>query len=243
MALNTSNVIVGAANCAVGQYSLDYVATGDQAWTAIKSAVGAGKDFRGWITGLAGSTGTPTNVSVVGTGVSGAAYGNVTPAGYISFKDAGLTQSGIEIQYNPDYGEVEVDQLLDTAKLFKQKMTVMVVTTFAEATLQNLLAVWSQEAGTLYTDTGTLASSTGALVSGGSLGAAPIEKCLVFVGNAPNTQTSYKQRVYVATRAISVEQSNHALRRAEATLFPVTFRLLPDTFASYSSYGRVVDIT
>jgi hypothetical protein len=45
----------------------------------------------------------------------------------------------LEISFAPDFGEVMVDQLLDTAKLFKQGMKVTLKTTLAEATLENLL--------------------------------------------------------------------------------------------------------
>ena len=55
------------------------------------------------------------------------------------WRNVGYTQNGMEITITPDFGEVEVDQLLDSAKIFKQGMEVMLNTTFAEATLENLL--------------------------------------------------------------------------------------------------------
>lgn len=232
MAQSTSNILVGAANVAIGTPDSTYSATGDTVWSALKNNVGAGKDYRSWITALPAAG---TNVVVTGNGEAGA-------TGSVTYKDVGLTQEGVEVQYQPDFGEVEVDQLLDAAKLFKQKMSVMVATTFAEATLENLMTVWAQQPGTRYTD--TVSGTSGAVrLSGGALGEAPLEKILLFVGNAPNTATSYKQRVYFANRALSVEASTQALRRSEATVFPVSFRLLPDTAASYSSYGRVVDVS
>jgi hypothetical protein len=119
-------------------------------------------------------------------------------------------------------------------------MTVSVATTFAEATLENLLTVWAQSAGTLGPD--AIGGDSLYLVPG-ELGQAPLEQALMFVGNAPGTISTYKQRVYLAARALSVESSTSGIKRAEATVFPVTFRLLPDTAASYSAYGRVVDVT
>jgi hypothetical protein len=56
-----------------------------------------------------------------------------------SFRNVGYTNNGLEIQFQPDFGEVMVDQLLDTAKIFKQGMKVTLKTTLAEATLENLL--------------------------------------------------------------------------------------------------------
>jgi hypothetical protein len=47
--------------------------------------------------------------------------------------------NGLELVFQPDFGEVQVDQLLDVAKLYKQGMQVNLNTAFAEATLENLL--------------------------------------------------------------------------------------------------------
>jgi hypothetical protein len=55
------------------------------------------------------------------------------------WRNVGYTQNGLELTITPDFGEVEVDQLLDSAKLYKQGMQVTLGTTFAEATLENLL--------------------------------------------------------------------------------------------------------
>ena len=56
-----------------------------------------------------------------------------------AWRNVGFTQNGMTLTITPDFGEVEVDQLLDSAKIFKQGMEVMLNTTFAEATLENLL--------------------------------------------------------------------------------------------------------
>lgn len=210
MANTPSNIIVGAAEIAVGT-GTPTVAGIDATWSAIKTAVGAGKDYRGWVNAPSTANG-------------------------VVFTDVGLTQEGVEVQYQPDFGEVEVDQLLDAARLFKQKMTVQVATTLAEATLENLVVVWDDAQAPV----GTTEKSV--YLKPGSLGDAPVERHLLFVGPAPGA-TSAKQRVYLVSRAVSMEASSHALRRNEATVFPVTFRLLPDTASSYSAYGKIVDIT
>ena len=59
--------------------------------------------------------------------------------GAAPWRNVGYTQNGLELTITPDFGEVEVDQLLDAAKLYKQGMQVTLSTTFAEATLENLL--------------------------------------------------------------------------------------------------------
>lgn len=231
MAQNTNNILVGAASVAIGNYTA-WAGQGDHLWQAVKNSVtGTPKDFRAWVNSQDG-TNTLTHNLISGS---------------VAFRDVGLTQEGVEVQYSPDFGEVEVDQILDAAKLFRQRMTVSVATTFAEATLQNLLVVWSQTDNTNYRDPGTSSATVtardAAYLVPGELGQAPVEKAVLFVGNAPSPTTgAYNQRVYLASRAISVESSSASFRRNEATVFPVTFRLLPDTRASYSAYGRVVDV-
>ncbi len=235
MANHSANILVGAANVAVGSYTGTQFG-GNSLYAALRDKVTAtagAKKYREWITGT-----TDANDAFV-TNYSDVYYGG----SYCRFRDVGLTQEGVSVNYQPDFGEVEVDQLLDAAKLFKQKMTVTVATSFAEATLENLLNAWAQESGTLFNNTPD-GGDKALYMAPGSLGDAPQEKALVFVGNAPNfSGTSYKQRVYMAARAISVEASEHGLRRTEATVFPVTFRLLPDTQSSYSAYGRIVDLS
>lgn len=156
-----------------------------------------------------------------------------------AWRHAGFTSEGLEISYEPDYTDVEVDQLLDSAKIFKTGQRVMVNTTFSEASLTNLLIVWGQQTGTL-SSTG----STGELgIAAGALGDEPVERALVAVGSGPRpTTTQKRERVYFARRVLSVDTSAHALRRNENTVFPVSFRLLPDPNATAGSeYGFIRD--
>ena len=182
--------------------------------------------------------------------VNGSSYRTVTMAGangststgvgtlVTNWKDVGYTQDGLEVTTDPTWDEVEVDQLLDSAKIFKSGMSVSISTTFAEATLENLLIAWGQQANTV--------SSVGVnenelSIEGGSLGAAPVERGLIAVGNAvekSGTANAYGERVYHAYRVLSVESSSHSLSRAEATTIPVTFRALP---ADDGRYGVVRD--
>jgi len=78
----------------------------------------------------------------------------------------------------------------------------------------------------------------------GALNAEPVERQFVAVGNAPGATVGGvakdRERVYYARRVLSVEASEHALTRNEATRFPVTFRLLGDPRYS-DTYGRIVD--
>lgn len=151
----------------------------------------------------------------------------------------GYTTDGLEFAYEPDYTPVEVDQSLDAAKLFKSAMTASVNTTFAEATLKNLQVTWGQQSATL----ASTSSDTTLGISAGALGDEPTERSLVAVGLAPRVVAGTpRERIYYARRVLSVDASTHALRRAEATVFPVSFRLLPEPGApAGQEYGFVRD--
>jgi hypothetical protein len=153
-----------------------------------------------------------------------------------TWRNVGFTKDGVEVQYAPTYGEVEVDQLLDSAKLFRQQLKVTCLTNMVEASLENLLVAWGQP---------TQPGTTSIDILPGALGDEPIERALCFVGNSPKTVVTgvahKNERVYYVTRAIVDQSTNHMLRRSEATTFPVAFRLLPDTSQSNSRYGQVFD--
>jgi hypothetical protein len=181
-----------------------------------------------------------------------------------TFRNVGYTSDGVEVTYSPDYGEVEVDQLLDAAKMFKQKMTVTVKTTLTEATLENLVLVWAQSPASLRTAgaSGTAPDATGEEqdlgdafdgapvpvgeqhlgLEAGALGVEPVERQLIFVGGSPRAVTGNKkrERIYHLRRSLSVEASTHSLKRNEATVFPVSFRVLPSE-VSGAEYGAVID--
>lgn len=161
-----------------------------------------------------------------------------------NFRNVGYTMNGLEIQFQPDFGEVQVDQVLDVAKLYKQGMQVNLNTTFAEATLENLLfALASSDTNLFEADgVGVGANSMELNLSAGELGECPVERGLVAVG--PGTGDcaagSSIERVYVAYRALSIENVTVSAKRDEATMFEVSFRLLPNDDASY---GKIVDRT
>lgn len=160
-----------------------------------------------------------------------------TPAFY--YRNVGYTNNGLQVTYNPSYGSVTVDQLLDTAKLFKESMEVMIATEMAEGTLENVLTVFGQSSSTL--TEGATVDKLG--LAGGALGEAPTERQLVAVGQAPTSGSgvSKAERVYYARRVLSVQQSQFSLARNAASTFPVTFRLLPDGSKSGQEYGFIVD--
>ena len=162
-------------------------------------------------------------------------------AGDFGYRNVGFTNNGLQITYNPTYDSVTVDQLLDTAKLFKSAMEVMIASEMSEGTLENIVAVFGQSASSIST-TGTGTSKVDTLsLEAGSLGQAPTERQLIAVGLAPTASSTASERVYYARRVLSVQQSQFSLARTTPTTFPVTFRLLPDANYSGSEYGKIID--
>jgi hypothetical protein len=165
-----------------------------------------------------------------------------------SFRNVGFTQEGIELSFEPDYGEVEVDQLLEVAKIYKQSMRVSLATSLAEATLENLLIATSGTDEDLSTAIGSATKSRKLDVNAGALGYAPIERTIVAVGPAPDTVAAAgsgsAERIYWGYRAVSMETTTVGVRRNEATVFPVNFRLLTHNSANTGGkdlFGKVVD--
>jgi len=206
---------------------------------------------------MAYTRGTSTNI-IVGAAAFYVADTTLTPSTLVafgstaSFKDTlstnadytnvGYTSNGLELQFQPDFGEVSVDQVLDVAKLYKQGMQVNMATAFAEATLENLLIALAFNADEL---TGNKTQSAGQVLdlSAGDIGECPVERGLVAIG--PGTgdcaNSDNVERVYTAYRALSIENVTVSAKRDEASMFEVSFRLLPED--SSGSYGKIVDRT
>ena len=158
------------------------------------------------------------------------------------YTNVGYTMNGLEMQFQPDFGEVQVDQILDVAKLYKQGMQVNLATAFAEATLENLLLALAFSSDEL---TGNVATHTGKTLnlSAGDIGECPVERGIVAIG--PGTgdcvDSPFVERVYTAYRALSIENVTVSAKRDEASMFEVSFRLLPEDTSG--SYGKIVDRT
>ena len=177
------------------------------------------------------------SVSTVPAFAPGTQYAD-TLEGSADWRNVGYTMNGLEVQFQPDFGEVQVDQLLDVAKLYKQGMQVNMVTAFAEATLENLLvSIASPE-----DDLSGPASARTLELNSGELGSVPVERALIAVGPGSGdpeaTGAARVERVYVANRALSIDNVTVSAKRDEPSMFEVSFRLLP---ASNGSYGKIVD--
>lgn len=155
----------------------------------------------------------------------------------------GGTQGGVEISWEPDMVDIEVDQFGDAAKIIQSKVKVMLKTTMAEATLNNLAHAWNYDANTGGAD--ILNNNDGANTRTFLFGVQnvyPFEKALQIVGNAPGSDaTTTKTRKFNTKRAISMESSTISMKRAEATTFAVGFRILPVSSDVNYEYGKIID--
>jgi hypothetical protein len=112
------------------------------------------------------------------------------------------------------------------------------VTAFAEATLENLLVTIAGSDSDLTGPSGIRTLD----MKSGELGSVPVERALVAVGPGSGdpeaTGATQVERVYVANRALSIDNVTVSAKRDEPSMFEVSFRLLP---ASNGSYGKIVD--
>ena len=225
---NARNILVGASPLFLSNIDVndtDYITNAEPG-----SAIVSG----------AGTVGVPA----FATGVSYTSTLNAVDQeeGKFGYRNVGFTNNGLQITYNPTYDDVTVDQLLDTAKLFKSSMQVMVMTEMAEGTLENVVAVFGQSASTLVDNDEVGAANVKTLgLAGGALGEAPTERQLIAIGQAPTAGSTSAERIYYARRVLSVEQSQFSLARTTPTTFPVTFRLLPDANEAGTEYGKIID--
>lgn len=208
--------------------------------------VGAGALYVGAVTGTEYGEDTLPAASAT---LAGSTVSLQNPANVDStdWKNVGYTSEGAELSFEPDFGEVQVDQLLDVAKIFKQGQRVMVNTTLTEATLENMLVVLGADDSDLDgTSTADVQTFT---INGGSLGYTPLERSIAIVGPGPDSKAGAGEkveRVYVGYRALSMDTVTVGIRRNEATVFPVSFRLLASTINPAASdgnaaYGKIID--
>jgi hypothetical protein len=178
---NVKNVLVGAAQIYVSRgWNENRPQTYLNTSYGTASAVGwtATQSARGWL-----------------SGTQGAAY----------WRDIGYTNNGLEVSYEPGYGDVMVDQLLDAARLFKQSIRITLKTELAEGTLENMSLAFGQpeiefvfsgstgsvtSASTMRLQTGYVASAANVsnatlALAAGSLGDQPVERSLIAIGQAP----------------------------------------------------------
>lgn len=175
----------------------------------------------------------------------GASNTTMTNSDFDNLVSVGGTQGGVEISWEPDMVDIEVDQYGDAAKVIQSKVKVMVKTTLAEATLNNLATAWSYDNATGGDDIkSNLDGSNTRTFLFGVQNVYPFEKAVQIVGNAPGSDASTtKTRKFNTKRAISMESSTIAMKRAEASVFAVSFRILPVSSDVGYEYGKIIDQT
>jgi len=175
----------------------------------------------------------------------GASNTTMTNSDFNSLTSVGGTQGGVEITWEPDMVDIEVDQYGDAAKVIQSKVKVMVKTTLAEATLNNLALAWSYDNSTGGAD--VINNNDGANTRTFLFGVQnvyPFEKAIQILGNAPGSDAATtKTRKFNTKRAISMESSTISMKRAEATVFAVSFRILPVSADVGYEYGKIIDET
>lgn len=178
--------------------------------------------------------------AIVKTGESNTSMNN---AAFDALTDVGATSGGVEISWEPDMVDIEIDQFGDAAKVIQSKVKVMVKTTLAEATLNNLATAWSYDnetGGSAIQNTIDGANTRTFLF--GAQSVYPYEYALQIVGNAPGSTASVtKTRKFNTKRVVSFTSSMISMKRAEATMFEVSFRVLPVTGDTGYEYGKIID--
>jgi hypothetical protein len=183
-----------------------------QRGTAANIVVGAAALFVSQIDKLVDSTsfdpskpGPGFNNTIVPDFVLGTSYKDTLANATANWRNVGYTNNGLELTFNPTFGDVTVDQLLDVAKLYKSGMQVTLKTSLAEATLENLLFALAQRGSvdryalsstitpsvtisyTAMTNTESTTATSSARGSyidlySGDLGDYPVERSLIAVG-------------------------------------------------------------
>ena len=176
---------------------------------------------------------------------TGTSNTTMTLTNFNDLTSVGATTGGVEISWEPDMVDIEIDQYGDAAKVIQSKVKVMVKTTLAEGTLNNLATAWNYDnetdgADVLANNAGDGASTKTFLF--GSQSVYPFEYALQIVGNAPGSTASVtKTRKFNTKRAVSFASSMVSMKRSEATVFEVSFRILPVTDDAGYEYGKIID--
>lgn len=230
MAYNAKNIIVGAGAVYLGkttqtEYNEDTIfsvskTNGQATGTAVNLLDAAAK-----------------GTAQIGTNVNDSSWTSV-----------GYTSEGVDLSFEPEYGEIQVDQLLDVARIFKQGQRVMLNTSFTEGTLENLLIAIGGKASDL--EESAVSGVRQMDINGGALGYTPVERSVLVVGPAPEQlivgqANKLAERIYIGYRALSMDTVGVGIKRDAATVFPVSFRLLPSSAETAAdgnaTYGKVID--
>lgn len=151
----------------------------------------------------------------------------------------GATSGGVEIMWAPDMVDIEIDQFGDAAKIIQSKVKVTLKTTLVESTLKNLAYSWNYDQSQIIANFDAASTNT---FKFGIQQVSPVEKAIQVNGYAPGSNaTVSKYRKFNTKRAISFESSAVSYKRAEASTFSVSFRILPVVGDVGYEYGKIID--
>jgi hypothetical protein len=146
-------------------------------------------------------------------------------------KDVGGTEEGVEIEYSQEFEEHGFDETTDAVKMEQTSSSFIIRTSLAEATLENLSTAWNQGDVIEDTETGTRTLNIG-------INTGLKEHTLEVVGPGPDGY----ERTYNVGRVVQMSASAHSIRKANKQVFPVEFRVLPDTSKpDAEAYGSIVE--
>lgn len=136
---------------------------------------------------------------------------NTTPGA--GWTDLGGTDGGVKLTVEQKYSELAVDQIVDRLARRLVSRDIMVETSLAEPTLENLKVVLN--AGTITTGTGTKAFEP----AYASSATQPAYQAALFDGYAPG---GFRRRVIVR-KVLSTDKASLAYDKDKQTFVPVTF--------------------
>ena len=152
---------------------------------------------------------------------------------FLDGSDVGFTEGGVEVEKGMDTFEKLVDQKLDACDIAVTQYTMIVRTSFAESTLENIKRAWN-EASVITTTPGPPKYRT---LKFGIQQEIP-EHTLKFVGYSPDKLN----REYNFLRAKQISTSAHTLQKGDKVIVPAEFRCLPDfSKPADEQYGWVDD--
>jgi hypothetical protein len=135
----------------------------------------------------------------------------------VAFTEVGATQDGVTINIAQEFFELEIDQVTDVIGRRTVKRDVRVSTNLAEPTIENLAVVLNGGTSGVGGTGSTAFKSYEPIVDNSAT--QPTYKALLFDGWAPNQ----KNRRVIVRKVLSIESVDVAYKKAEMTLYPVTF--------------------
>jgi hypothetical protein len=154
------------------------------------------------------------------------------------WSDVGATEDGVKITVNKETVEHEVDESIFPIREDVVKGNVLLMANLAEANLTNLLLAW--EALPVHT---TAAGANNVAQQKLHIGTPTslVERQLAFIVEKPD---GYLRVYAIYKAALTGTDSEHAFKKGEKTLIPITWKARPDTDrGSSEEIGCVLDET